>query len=210
MKYKNIILLLIMILSRSLTSCIDENDPVIKDFDANYFKWVRLYEGERKRFEVAKETTLSIQQSETLWSSYQDSTRNVILKKEIIYIRRMASASVMNSPTTYEKNYYGSVITENGRGAENEDFTVFALSDGTIIKASPKVNSEWLGTTVGEKVLKITGKRLKAKTESKMYLPATAQYFNWFGSWSWGGKEYVTVITGFTYEDYTTYQPLYQ
>lgn len=206
MKY-NIILIIAIVLSSFLTSCEDDQTKSqIKDFNLYYADWVLDYQAEREKLRELKEATNLLRKTESLWNVYQDSARNIILKKEIVYIKRMASSSVMNSPAFYEKHYSGSTITENGRGSENEDFTVFYLSDGHILKASPKENPEWLGTTIGEKALKITGKQLTPTISKKGYIHADGKYFG-YGDWT--GKRELKTTTAFKYEDYVTYKPLY-
>lgn len=206
MKFRHIILIISTILV--FCSCSMEEKPTadeIKDFNLNYYKWVTDYEFEKNKLEKLQNANLLRKKTAHCWNIYKDTTRNVVEKKEIVRILRMASSSVMNSPAFYTKNYDGNTITEKGRGAENEDFIVFYLSDGKIIKSSPKTNPEWMGTMVGEKVLKITGKKLSAdRFETKKYYPLQNQMI--------GNKYWYHILTtapGFHFEKYTTYQPLY-
>lgn len=204
------IILISVVLSCFLNSCIEyeeQNDPRIKDFNDHYYEWVILFSVEKEKIALLQKTAVLRKQTEDLWKIYRDSACNIVLKKKIVYIKRMASSSVMNAPAFYEKNYSGSTVTEHGKGAENEDFTVFYLSDGTIIKASPKVNPEWLGTTVGEKVLKTTGKKLTSTIQKMRYIEVDARYSTY---WGWRGIGELTTATKFEYGDYTDYQPLYQ
>lgn len=206
MKY-NIILTIAIVLSSFLTSCMnDVSDAQLQDFRHNYDNLVRDYQVEQEKLKALQKATNLRRKTESLWNVYKDSARNIVVKKEIVYIKRMASSSVMNSPVFYEKRYSGNTITENGRGAENEDFTVLYLSDGHIIKASPKENPEWLGTTIGEKALKITEKKLIPTIATKGYVDPNGKYLH-YGEWI-GRRELKTTIA-FEYEDYITYQPLY-
>lgn len=79
-------------------------------------------------------------------------------KTEILLIKRTASLYVMNNPAYYNRDIVNNKITEKGQGADNENIYVLYLSDGTIIKASPRNKPQWLGTKVGEKVRKTTAK----------------------------------------------------
>lgn len=198
-------------------SCTVEENPTaqeIEDFDSNYFKWITDYEFEKRKLVHLQNATLLRKRTANYWNVYKDTTRNIVEKKKIVRILRMASSSVMNSPAFYTKNYSGDIITEKGRGAENEEFIVFYLSDGEIIKSSPKVNPKWMGTMIGEKVLKITGKRLTADNfKTKNYFPLQSNL-------SYDVHRYriyiiepdlykLTTAPDFHFEEYTTYQPLY-
>lgn len=214
MKTEHIILMIAVALSCLFSSCINENesepDPVFEDFKANSTNWLIFYDAEKKCLKSLQETTALLRQTESLWKAYQDSTRNDVLKKEIVYIKRMASSSIMNSPAFYEKFYNGNSVVERGKGEDEEDITVFYLSDRTIIKASPRVNPEWLGTAVGEKVRKTTGRKLTAKVKEKRYVKAPAEVADLDMTSHWHRLRGVTVTTAFEYVDYVTYQPLYE
>lgn len=75
-------------------------------------------------------------------------------KVEILRVMRTASSFVMNSPAYYNRDISNNTITEKGKGADEEDIYVLYLSDGTVLKASPRDKPQWLGTKVGEKVRK--------------------------------------------------------
>ena len=75
-------------------------------------------------------------------------------KVEILRIMRTASSFVMNSPAYYNRDISNNTIEEDGQGADEEDIYVLYLSDGTVLKASPRDKPQWLGTKVGEKVRK--------------------------------------------------------
>lgn len=75
-------------------------------------------------------------------------------KVEILRVMRTASSFVMNSPAYYNRDISNNTIEEDGRGADEEDIYVLYLSDGIVIKASPRDKPQWLGTKVGEKVRK--------------------------------------------------------
>lgn len=206
MKCTYIILVITTILSSFSCAGHTEERPLsseLADLEKNYSNWVYSYENRVKALVNERQVNKLREQTKALWDVYKDSTRNVILKTEVVYIKRMASLSVMNSPAFYEKHYSGNTTTANGRGAENEDITMFYLSDGHTIKASPKDKPEWLGTKVGEKVLKTTGKKLKAKHQSAAYYPHLLDCCNqWNDHW-------ITAAVAFKYENYITYKPLY-
>ena len=75
-------------------------------------------------------------------------------KVEILRVMRTASSFVMNSPAYYNRDISNNTIEEDGRGADEEDIYILYLSDGTVLKASPRDKPQWLGTKVGEKVRK--------------------------------------------------------
>lgn len=196
-------------------SCVEKpTTKEIEDFKQNSFKSITDYEFEKRKLKSLQNATLLRKRTANYWNVYKDTIRNIVEKKEIIRILRMASSSVMNSPAFYTKNYSGDIITEKGQGAENEEFVVFYLSDGEIIKSSPKVNPEWMGTMVGEKVLKITGKRLTADNfETKGYFPSQSKLsydVHWRRIYVNEPYQYkLTTAPDFHFEEYTTYQPLY-
>lgn len=75
-------------------------------------------------------------------------------KVETLRVLRAASSFVMNSPAYYNRDISNNTIEEDGRGADEEDIYILYLSDGTVLKASPRDKPQWLGTKVGEKVRK--------------------------------------------------------
>ena len=75
-------------------------------------------------------------------------------KVEILRVMRTASSFVMNSPAYFNRDISNNTIKEDGQGADEEDIYVLYLSDGTVLKASPRDKPQWLGTKVGEKVRK--------------------------------------------------------
>ena len=77
-------------------------------------------------------------------------------KVEILRVMRTASSFVMNSPAYYNRDISNNTIEEDGRGADEEHYYVLYLSDGIVLKASPRDKLQWLGTKVGEKVRKTT------------------------------------------------------
>lgn len=77
-------------------------------------------------------------------------------KVEILRVVRTASSFVMNSPAYYNRDISNNTIEEDGRGADEEHYYVLYLSDGILLKASPRDKPRWLGTKVGEKVRKTT------------------------------------------------------
>ncbi|MCM1322677.1 MAG: hypothetical protein NC218_00650 [Acetobacter sp.] len=207
MKLRYTILIIIAILTSAavfsflLNSCSEEKPTAqeIIEFNNDHYKWTLNYRFEKTNLEELQKANFLRKKTANNWKIYKDTTRNIVEKKQIVRILRMASSSVINSPSFYTKNYSENSITEKGHGAENEDFIVFYLSDGQIIKSSPQINPEWMGTMVGEKVLKTTGKRLIANEYEKI------TYHNV------QNNSYETVKTApdFHFEEYTTYQPLY-
>lgn len=77
-------------------------------------------------------------------------------KVETLRVLRAASSFVMNSPAYFNRDISNNTIKEYGQGADEEDIYVLYLSDGTVLKASPRDKPQWLGTKVGEKVRKAT------------------------------------------------------
>lgn len=77
-------------------------------------------------------------------------------KVETLRVLRTASSFVMNSPAYYNRDISNNTIEEDGRGADEEHYYVLYLSDGILLKASPRDKPQWLGTKVGEKVRKTT------------------------------------------------------
>lgn len=77
-------------------------------------------------------------------------------KVETLRVLRTASSFVMNSPAYFNRDISNNTIKEDGKGADEEDIYVLYLSDGTVLKASPRDKPQWLGTKVGEKVRKVT------------------------------------------------------
>ena len=75
-------------------------------------------------------------------------------KVETLRVLRAASSFVMNSPAYFNRDISNNTIKEYGQGADEEDIYVLYLSDGTVLKASPRDKPQWLGTKVGEKVRK--------------------------------------------------------
>lgn len=75
-------------------------------------------------------------------------------KVETLRVLRTASSFVMNSPAYFNRDISNNTIKEYGQGADEEDIYVLYLSDGTVLKASPRDKPQWLGTKVGEKVRK--------------------------------------------------------
>jgi len=118
---------------------------------------------------------------------FKASADSVKPKKEIVYVERVASCYIMNDPAFYKRQMNGSVITEKGKGSENEEVYVVRLSDGKIIKANLKTNSQWMGVKVGEKVQRVRGKRIVCTNHDS--------YWN--------------IIQHMSVQDYTDYFPLY-
>ncbi len=92
-------------------------------------------------------------------SSFRKCQKELVNKKtkhEVLRVKRIASSFIMNNPAYYKRDISNNNISEDGHGADNENIYMLYLSDGTVIKASPRVNPQWLGVKTGEKVLKTT------------------------------------------------------
>ncbi|MBP3687342.1 MAG: hypothetical protein J6J35_03140 [Alphaproteobacteria bacterium] len=212
MKFKFIILTLIVISLSFLSSC-SKNEPTAKIEKLDEKKWqkeIADYSFEKLRLSSLQKTNDFLEQSKEIPLCYKDSVNNIVYKKEIVYIKRMASSSVMNSPAFYNKTFSRNTIRENGRGAENEDFVVIYLSDGKIIKATPTKNPEWMGVLIGEKVIKTTGKKLQATYKTTEYISPETDWQIYAHKTFYIDKDILTTLKSLNYVDYTTYQPLYQ
>ena len=92
-------------------------------------------------------------------ATYRECKKQLVGHKpqvEILRVMRTASSFVMNSPAYYNRDISNNTIEEDGRGADEEHYYVLYLSDGIVLKASPRDKPQWLGTKVGEKVRKTT------------------------------------------------------
>lgn len=101
----------------------------------------------------------AIKDKQKLLDSYREcleQQKRLKPKVEIVRVLRANSSFVMNSPASFNRDIRNNTIKENGHGADEEDIYMLYLSDGKIIKASPRDKSQWLGTKVGEKVRKVT------------------------------------------------------
>lgn len=101
----------------------------------------------------------AIKDKQKLLDSYREcleQQKRLKPKVEIVRVLRANSSFVMNSPASFNRDISNNTIKENGHGADEEDIYMLYLSDGKIIKASPRDKSQWLGTKVGEKVRKVT------------------------------------------------------
>lgn len=83
-------------------------------------------------------------------------------KIEILKVLRTNSSFVMNNPAYYNRTVNNNTIVESGKCADEEDIYMLYLSDGKIIKSSPRNKPSWFGTKVGEKVRKTTYYVIKA------------------------------------------------
>ena len=97
-------------------------------------------------------------------------------KVETVRVLRAASSYVMNNPAFYNRNIANNVIMENGKGADNENIYVLYLSDGTIIKSSPRDKPQWLGVKVGEKVRKVTSLKIQEEGDYSYKVVTVVDY----------------------------------
>ena len=97
-------------------------------------------------------------------------------KVETVRVLRAASSYVMNNPAFYNRDIANNVISENGEGADNESIYVLYLSDGTIIKASPRDKPQWLGVKVGEKVRKVTSLKIQEEGDYSYKVVTVVDY----------------------------------
>lgn len=109
-----------------------------------------------------------------------------IPKHEIVQVKRIASAYIMNSPAYMNRGIDNNVIHEEGRGADETTVCLIYLSNGEIIKAGLDNNSHWLGCAEGERVLKTTA------------LEIVPEY-----------NRYNKKLVKYTVEERVSYQPLY-
>ena len=110
------------------------------------FRYLNVYDNERKK-------------TKQQLATYRECKKQLKGKKpkvETLRVLRTASSFVMNSPAYFSRDISNNTITEKGKGADEEDIYVLYLSDGTVLKASPRDKPQWLGTKVGEKVRKVT------------------------------------------------------
>ena len=127
-------------------------------------------------FEVRDEFARGVKNHQHALDSYRECREQLKAHKpkvETVRVLRAASSYVMNNPAFYNRNikYNGidNTITENGKGADNENIYVLYLSDGTIIKASPRDKPQWLGVQVGEKVRKVTSLKIQREEDDYTY-----------------------------------------
>lgn len=118
------------------------------NISACYYRlsYLNVYDNERKK-------------TKQQLATYRECKKQLVGHKpkvEILRVMRTASSFVMNSPAYYNRDISNNTIEEDGRGADEEDIYVLYLSDGTVLKASPRDKPQWLGTKVGEKVRKTT------------------------------------------------------
>ena len=151
-------------------------DSALKDNEALYQTYGSFLISSRN----TEEETAAFETYADTYQKAQQQIETSEKKQEIVYVKRIASAFVMNNPAFYKRQISNNVITENGKGTDSELLTLFYLSDGKIMKSSPKQNSNWLGLKVGEKVLKTTGIKL-----------------------------YFDIKKGYSTVSYTEYKPLY-
>lgn len=143
------------------TAC--SNKPTVPD------EYLEQMSALQKAFEEGDEFSNGVKNYQHALDSYRECREQ--LKKgpkpkvETVRVLRAASSYVMNNPAFYNRNikYNGvdNVITENGKGADDKDIYMLYLSDGTIIKASPRDKPQWLGVQVGEKVRKVTSLKIQ-------------------------------------------------
>ncbi len=116
------------------------------NISACYYRlsYLNVYGNERKK-------------TEQQLATYRECKKQLVGHKpkvEILRVMRTASSFVMNSPAYFNRDISNNTIKEDGKGADEEDIYVLYLSDGTVLKASPRDKPQWLGTKVGEKVRK--------------------------------------------------------
>lgn len=195
-----------------LSSCYNSGPvPKLKEYDdEKVVEDILNYDFEVLRLYSLQSLNETLEQNKDVCLCYQDSLNNIVSHREVVYVKRIASSSVMNNPAFYNKNYSGNVITENGGGAENEDFVLIYLSDGKIIKASTKQNPQWMGVLVDEKVIKTTGRKIKSTYKTVWYCSLKTQWSNWMLGKFYCDEDVLNIAEKINYADYVTYQPLYQ
>lgn len=147
-----------------------------KNLYQTYESFLRSSRMAERKVRIQKQKTILW---ETYAKTYQEAQQQISTakrKREIIYVKRVASAFIMNNPAFYKRRISDNVITEKGQASDEEMLTMFYLSDGNIIKSSPKQNSKWLGLKVGEKVLKISGFKLSFDKKNGYGVIAYTEY----------------------------------
>ncbi len=182
-----------------------------KSFNSSSSAWITDYEFTEIKLKDFQERRNWVKNFTDNMTNLQDSLQNISPKTEIVYVRQIVSFYTMNSPEHQETIYRGNKEKSIGRGAMNELFNLIRLSDGKIIKASTHQNSEWLGVQSGEKVLKTTAVKLKAKKEGKVsWYPLDSQIIrHWRNVTSFPSKDYWNVFHELKLENTIEYKPLY-
>ena len=150
------------------TAC--SNKPTVPD------EYLEQMSALQKAFEEGDEFSNGVKNYQHALDSYRECREQLKGHKpkvETVRVLRTASSYVMNNPSFYNRNiqYNGvdNVITENGKGADDKDIYMLYLSDGTIIKASPRDKPQWLGVQVGEKVRKVTSLKIQREEDDYTY-----------------------------------------
>ncbi len=117
-----------------------------------------------EKLKKAQETREDINLFADSWGEHREKVQAFKPTTETVYVKRIAISPdmVMVSPTTYRERYSGNRVDASGRGADKERLHLFYLSDGKIIKASARTNSEWLAVSEGQKVKKTRHMLLKS------------------------------------------------
>lgn len=125
-------------------------------FSKNDKKQIAEYQFSVRKLKLMQSCQDNIKQLSGDWFALRDKVKAFVPKREIVYVKRIALSPdlVMMSPSAYQEHYAGNRITASGQGADRERIHVFYLSDGKIIKATARTNSEWLAVSVGQKVEK--------------------------------------------------------
>lgn len=108
------------------------------------------------KLSIAEKSHERIKLFEGSWVDHRAKVQAFKPTTEIVYVKRIAISPdmVMMSPATYHERYSGNRSEASGRGADKERLHLFYLSDGEIIKASARTNSEWLAVSMGQKIKK--------------------------------------------------------
>lgn len=132
-------------------------------FSKNDKMQIDEYQFSVKKLKLMQNCQDNIKQLYKNWYALRDTVNAFVPKREIVYVKRIALSPdmVMMSPSTYQEHYAGNHISASGQGADKERIHIFYLSDGKIIKATARTNSEWLAVSVGQKVEKSQVMKIK-------------------------------------------------
>ena len=172
---KKIFVIAIVAIALSFTACTDSEIPL----GSLYEIW-SLEDAFDERDKFARGVK-NHQHTLDSYREFREQLKGHKPKVETVRVLRAAFSYVMNNPAFYNRNikYNGidNTITENGNDADNENIYVLYLSDGTIIKASPRDKPQWLGVKVGEKVRKVTSLKM-LKEGNYIYKVVTVVDYN--------------------------------
>jgi len=161
-------------------------------------RWDVDYQFSAEKLEAIQKRSVEIDAFAKEWNILRDSVKRIAPRKEIVRVKRIAVSPdlVMMAPSYYRERYSGNRVEASGRGADKERIHVFYLSDGEIIQASARTNSEWLAVSVGDKVEKTQTSELSAGgTRSITWYPVDSKLSVDWGTYSHTRSVYYPVMT---------------